>query len=328
MSIKTLTSLLFLGAAPSALAWGTLGHDTVALIAQKYLANDTVTYVQDILGVSTSTYLASVATWADSYRYTAAGKFSAPFHYIDAEDSPPSACNVDYDRDCGAGGCVVSAINNYTTRVQDTSLPATERLNALKFIVHFVGDIHQPLHDEAINIGGNTINVTFDGEDTNLHHIWDTNMPEKLIGGYSMSDAQTWASDLTGEIDNGSYSGEKAKWLSGIDLSDAVSSSMTWARDANSYVCSTVIPDGVDGVEGKELDGAYYDSSITVIELQVAKAGYRLAAWLNLIATGSTALKVKRDLRVAQLPNSYMPVRKGRGLSAAKMAREAFGHKC
>jgi len=54
---------------------------------------------------------------ADSYRYTTAGKFSAPFHYIDALDSPPSSCGVDYTRDCGTGGCVVSAINNYVSPI-------------------------------------------------------------------------------------------------------------------------------------------------------------------------------------------------------------------
>jgi hypothetical protein len=94
-------------------AWGTLGHDTVALIAQNFVSASTKTFCQGILANKSSTYLADVANWADTYRSTAAGKFSAPFHYIDAEDNPPSSCNVDYQRDCGAGGCVVSAIANY-----------------------------------------------------------------------------------------------------------------------------------------------------------------------------------------------------------------------
>ena len=55
----------------------------------------------------------SISSYADDYRYTTAGKFSAPYHFIDAEDNPPSACSVDLNRDCGAGGCVVSAIANY-----------------------------------------------------------------------------------------------------------------------------------------------------------------------------------------------------------------------
>lgn len=64
-----------------------------------------------------------------------------------------------------------SAIANYTQRVVSTTLSNTEVNYALRFLVHFVGDIHQPLHDEALEIGGNDIDVTFAGALTNLHHI-------------------------------------------------------------------------------------------------------------------------------------------------------------
>jgi hypothetical protein len=94
-------------------AWGELGHETIALIAQNFVSTTTKTFCQKILNDTSDTYLSSVASWADSYRYTAAGKFSAPYHFIDAEDNPPHTCNVDYQRDCGAAGCVVSAITNY-----------------------------------------------------------------------------------------------------------------------------------------------------------------------------------------------------------------------
>lgn len=100
---------------PAAHAWGSLGHMTVGYLAQLYLKDETVSWAQGILGSTNDSYLGDVATWADSYRYTSAGKFSAPFHFIDANDSPPSSCSVDYDRDCGSGGCVVSAILNYTS---------------------------------------------------------------------------------------------------------------------------------------------------------------------------------------------------------------------
>jgi hypothetical protein len=70
---------------------------------------------QAILHNTSSSYLAQVATWADSFRYTAAGRFSAPFHFIDAEDSPPTSCGVKYARDCGEKGCVVGAILNYVS---------------------------------------------------------------------------------------------------------------------------------------------------------------------------------------------------------------------
>lgn len=321
-----------LAAAPAVNAWGTLGHETVAFIAQNYVTDTTASWVQGIVGTSNSTYMASFATWADSYRYTSAGKFSEPFHFIDANDSPPSSCNVDYDRDCGSDNCVVSAISNYTERVTDGRLSQAHLFEAMKFIIHFLGDIHQPLHDEALEVGGNDIDVTFDGTSTNLHHIWDTNMPEKLVGGYELSDAQSWAGDLISDIDSGSYSSQKESWLDGMDASDAQGSAMGWASDANAYVCSVVMPNGQSSVEGQELDGAYYNSAIPTIELQIAKAGYRLAAWLNLLNDGSTGLSKRSAREIALEKRTPIPVLpatdRQRNWIDAQRARRAASHQC
>jgi hypothetical protein len=98
---------------PLAHAWGSLGHETVAYIATNFVSSSTKTHFQTILHNKTTSYLAGVATWADSFRYTAAGRFSAPFHFIDAQDTPPSSCNVKFTRDCGGSGCIVGAIQNY-----------------------------------------------------------------------------------------------------------------------------------------------------------------------------------------------------------------------
>ena len=192
-------------------------------------------------------------------------------HYIDAEDSPPSSCNVDYRRDCSAEGCIVSAVANYTSRVMDSSLPDIERNYALRFIVHFLGDIHQPLHDEAIAVGGNTINVTFDGEATNLHATWDTSIPEKLNGGEDESESKVWSANLIKALDKGIFKWEKATWLSGMTLDDSIDSAMIWARDSNAKVCSVVMPQGAEELEGMELGQAYYESAVDTVELQVAK---------------------------------------------------------
>ncbi|MCJ1445228.1 MAG: hypothetical protein MMC23_005733 [Stictis urceolatum] len=276
---------------PSVHAWGALGHDTVGYIATNFVSASTKKYCQDLLGDTSTDYLASVATWADSYRYTDAGEFSAPYHYIDANDHPPSTCGVDYDRDCGDGGCVVRAINNYTSIVQDEDKASALRVQALKFIVHFLGDIHQPLHDEALEVGGNDIDVTFAGDKTwNLHSVWDSAMLGKLAGTANLTNAKKLATTLTTEIKTGSYASLTKGWLADMDLDDPVTSAMAWATDANSYVCSTVIPDGVDAVENIDLADDYYTANIPVVEKLLAAAGYRLAAWLNLIATGSTGL--------------------------------------
>jgi hypothetical protein len=112
----TLTApALLLLSAHHAAAWGTLGHETVAFIAQNFVRDDAKVFFSSILNDSSTEYLAKVATWADSFRYTAAGNFSAPFHFIDAEDNPPISCGVKYARDCGAAGCIVGAIQNYVS---------------------------------------------------------------------------------------------------------------------------------------------------------------------------------------------------------------------
>jgi hypothetical protein len=107
------SAAVLLSSFPDVYGWGTLGHETVAFVASNFVLPTTKTYFQSILKNDTDLYLAGVATWADSFRYTAAGRFSKDFHFIDAEDSPPASCGVKYGRDCGEKGCVVGAILNY-----------------------------------------------------------------------------------------------------------------------------------------------------------------------------------------------------------------------
>ena len=115
-------------------------------------------------------------------------------------------------------------------------------------------------------------------------------MLEKLVGGYALSDAQDWAQNLTDEIQSGSYQSQASGWISGLDLSDAQGTALTFAQDANTFVCSYVLKGGESAVEGKDLGGDYYESAIPIFTQQIAKGGYRLAAWLNLIVTGSTGM--------------------------------------
>jgi hypothetical protein len=291
--MKTAAVVSLLAAFSTAWAWGQEGHATIAFIAQNFVSAATQTWAQGILDDTSSTYMASIASWADDFRSTTAGAFSAPFHFIDAQDNPPTSCNVNFARDCGAS-CVVSALANYTQRIQDGRFSATNINQALMFLVHFVGDIHQPLHDENLELGGNDISVTFNGTKTNLHAIWDTNMIEKLAGTQTLPHAQTLANTLTTAIKTGIYSSLKAGWVAGLttasinSTANVETTTTAWAAGATAFVCSTVMPNGVAAVENVDLSGAYYTKAIPVVEQLLATAGYRLAAWLNLIATGTT----------------------------------------
>ncbi|KAI2624208.1 nuclease S1 precursor [Hypoxylon sp. NC1633] len=287
-TVATAAAVLLSAAAlvPGAMAWGAMGHETVAYIASNYVSSATKSYFQDLLGDTSANYLATVSTWADSYRYTTAGAFSAPFHYIDANDNPPSSCGVSYSRDCGASGCVVSALQNYTTiltanRVSDANLQI-----AAKMVIHFVGDIGQPLHCEALELGGNDIDVDYDGDNTNLHAIWDSEIPESVSGGSSLSSAKAWSTKLISAIDSGAYKSQAASWVSGLSVgsSSAVQTTvLKWATESNAYVCSTVLKGGLTAVENTDLSGAYTTTAQPVVSLQIAKQGYRLAKFLDAI---------------------------------------------
>ncbi|KAJ9155466.1 Nuclease S1 [Pleurostoma richardsiae] len=292
-----------LAALPAARAWGGFGHITVAYIASNFVSDPTAAYFQTLLRNDTSDYLANVATWADSVRYTRWGRYTGVFHFIDAKDDPPHSCGVDLARDCKAEGCVVSAIHNYTSQLLPEAsgegggggfaLPEWQRAQAAKFVIHFVGDIHQPLHDEDVARGGNGIHALWGGVELNLHHIWDTRIPERAAGGVPrrkpFEAARRWADELTAEIRTGGFRAQSEAWLDGIDLADPTATALAWAREGNAYVCSTVLPEGPKAIVGQELGGDYYQKAAPVVEVQIARAGYRLAAWLDLIAANITS---------------------------------------
>lgn len=249
--------------------------------------------------------------------------YTGVFHFIDAKDSPPTSCTVDLDRDCKEEGCVVTAIQNYTTQVIDPTMPAWLRAQAAKFVIHFVGDIHQPLHDEDVARGGNGIHVLWQGSELNLHHVWDSSIAEKWVGGVRRKpfhEAKEWADKVTEKIKDGEYETESTAWLDGVDFANPIATALGWAREGNAYVCShgkfslillcfcfvffmswisgrclrwvvltgqTVFPEGPAAIAGQELAGDYYEKAAPVIELQVARAGYRLAAWLDLIVAAA-----------------------------------------
>jgi hypothetical protein len=257
------------------------------------------------------------------------------FHYIDAEDDPPTSCNIDYERDCHASeGCIVSAIANYTQRVQEPSvLPAQEVNYALRWLVHFLGDITQPLHVEAIAVGGNTINTTFDSAHWNLHSLWDTGIPNKIRGidTVNLTDAAAWAADLTTDIKTGKFKACAQTWVQGDDIADAKRSALAWARDSNLYVCSSVFPESIAAVSTADLGGSYFDQAAETVEIQIAKGGYRLAHWLDQLAAvqlNSTVYKrsMEPTFGVDLSGRDLLPA--PRELSLTKLARRAFGSLC
>ena len=165
-------------------AWGREGHRLTALVAEKYLTPETKAQIVELLGKET---LVGIAPWADEYR--ASHPETAPWHYVDI----PKGAKFDRSRDCPVSekdpkspwrDCVTDRILFFEGRLGDTSLAPAERAIALKFLVHFIGDIHQPFHAYGDDRGGNGISVTFLGSamcgtyKCNLHGVWDDSILE------------------------------------------------------------------------------------------------------------------------------------------------------
>jgi hypothetical protein len=161
--------------------------------------------------------------------------------------------------------------------------PSLIRKEALRYIIHFLGDINQPLHVENAYRGGNEIPVCFRHAcaRNNLHAVWDRDIPHKILGlssSPSQADqraaAKRWADSLYNAAD-GDPNSECA------DILDPATCSVAWAREANAFVCSYVMAPGLDWLKSNDLSLAYFDGAKPIVETQIARAGRRLAAWLN-----------------------------------------------
>ncbi|KAI5809215.1 S1/P1 nuclease [Pyronema omphalodes] len=299
--MKTTVILPLAFIASGANAWGTLGHQSVALLAQQYLLPGTIQSVQTLLNDTTTTYLGDIALWADSFRYTPEGSFSGGYHFVNGHDAPPpESCEIIYPEDCPPEGCVIKAIGNYTERLKDYTLPVDQRQQALKFVVHFIGDISQPLHTEAFGAGANNLTVWFQGYKTNLHAAWDTAIPNAMIGfppnaKIGNGDSLGWANNLAAAINAGKYKKLVWSWLkdhSVRSLKEEERAATVWAQESNEEVCDYAMVKGGNAYNGTEIGGAYYEGAKPIVEVSIAKAGIRLAAWLNLIFEGKTGFEV------------------------------------
>jgi nuclease S1 len=192
---------VLMSTAPPANAWGCKGHQTVALIAEKHLTPEARQLVQKLLGENpvdpklkrwcgnaTSDSMVDASTWPDDVRNE---RKNGSWHYIDI---PRGKHNGELDQYCGSEGCVMRAIEEQRAILKDKSADSMKRAEAIRYLIHFVGDLHQPLH--AINNadnGGNCVPVKYfrheplpntqhpEREDysPNLHQIWDTEIVER-----------------------------------------------------------------------------------------------------------------------------------------------------
>ena len=249
-------------AAPVALAWGPSGHRIVADLAQRQLSPAARAEVARLLAPEHDRTLADIATWADELRgdkaRQALWRSTRGLHYV---NFPRGDCHYVAPRDCRGGQCVVAAIGRYAAILGDRTRPDAERREALKFVVHFVGDVHQPLHaGYGDDRGGNRRQVRMGGKGSNLHKVWDSG----LLGTRHLR----WTAYAQRLADDGpvvlppDVPGEAAP--------------VQWAEES----CRIVRDDGVYPA-GRDIDAAYVKAERPIAERRLKEAGARLAALLN-----------------------------------------------
>lgn len=230
-------------------AFGTEGHRLVATIAEGQLSDRARWEVARLLSIEPGATLASVSTWADEARTPS----TAAWHYVNLPRD--AGCHYEAARDCPDGHCVVGAIERQRI-VLTSAVPDAERLKALKYIVHFVADVHQPLHAGfADDKGGNKYQVQAFGRGTNLHALWDTGLIQNWPGGPP----------------------ELQSLLSRIRApSPDVAAPAQWAEES----CRIAASDGFYPF-GHKIEGDYVQRMAPVLEERLASAGRRLSALLN-----------------------------------------------
>jgi hypothetical protein len=154
--------------------WGREGHRIIATVAEDHLNETTKVMIQSLIG---NNRLYSIASWADDIRKER--RDTAPWHYVNI----PLGNRYNASRDCPAPrSCVVEKIGEFMKILTDKKASREQRAEALKWVVHLVGDIHQPMHAAKEAEGGNGVHVRFLNSDRcgtydcNLHGVWDTSM--------------------------------------------------------------------------------------------------------------------------------------------------------
>ena len=232
------------------LAWGPNGHRVVGRIADRHLTKRATAEVKALLGQDT---LAEAGTWADDIRSDPSWSKAAVWHYVTIEDHETHESSKK-----NPGGDVIEAIGRFEKILRDKQAPKQQRIEALRFLVHFIADIHQPLHvGRGPDRGGNGISVMWFRDSSNLHAVWDSGIFETERLSFS---------EFADFLDEPSAS-EIDRWRStGV---------LAWAME--SFQARKAVYEIGDG----KLGYPYAYRHMPLVKLRLMQAGIRLSGLLN-----------------------------------------------
>lgn len=293
-------------------AWGCEGHQVVALLAEKHLAPHALAMAKKILAdgpvdPSLSRYckpgasdpLADASTWPDDIR--SQRPETSPWHYVDI---PLGTTRREVEKYCDPKeSCVTRAIKDQLAILRSSDTDPQKRADALRFLIHFVGDLHQPLHAVTNNDeGGNCVPVAFfdlrsqlrnpqsESYAPNLHGVWDTNILERATTGKT-------SEEVAAALDD-SFRKKIARWQKGSANVDG------WAWESYNLAAKKVYgelpvripvesPQAVKSCAddnhvsarilklNEHLEDPYQNMAVPIVRERLAQAGARLALLLN-----------------------------------------------
>ena len=243
---------------PPVWCWGPVGHRVTARFAEERLTPRALAAVRGLL--ERGVRIEDAATWADEQREV---RGSESWHYVNV---PLTAARYEPGF-CPSSGCVVSKIEEFTRVLRDPKAGLHQKRQALNFLLHFVADLHQPLHvGDNGDRGGNLLQVLFFDRGTNLHSVWDSKIMERHT-----DNKQVWLWDMTFLANPRMV----AEWSKGTPR-DWASESLAVAKAAYHLPGKQVLIR-----PGTKLGNEYYRFALPIVQRQLAKAGVRLAYTLN-----------------------------------------------
>ncbi|MFQ5451380.1 MAG: S1/P1 nuclease [Nitrospinaceae bacterium] len=250
--------LIFLLPLKEVWAWGPAGHRIVGNLADGHLSTAVRIKIRENFNIKT---LADVSNWADRVKDA---RSQRPWHYTNILESE---WTYDRRRDCPGDECVVEKIRFFGEELKKPKLSRKKRGEALKYLVHFIADVHQPLHlGNRRDRGGNRIRLFFRGQPTNLHSLWD--------GGL----LQLKGKNLV------QYARDLDRRIAPEDIRAWTQSTVTdWANESRKLALGHAYEAGWTPNGG--LNKEYIRKSREIMDERLSRAGIRLAQWINKLLT-------------------------------------------
>ncbi|KAG2291490.1 hypothetical protein Bca52824_038159 [Brassica carinata] len=247
---------------------------------ESYFEEKTLVAVKKILPAYANGELAAVCSWPDEIKRRPEWSWTYALHFV---NTPDNECNYEYSRDCHNDKCVTGAIFNYTSQLMfQFHYNLTE---ALMFVSHFMGDIHQPLHEGFVgDQGGNKIKLNWYEQETNLHRVWDNKIIESAQEKYYNSSLSVMIHSLQHKLKY-AWSNDVPSWESCPPHESACPN--PYASESIDLACKYAYKDAAPGTT---LGDDYFLSRLPIVEKRIAQGGIRLAATLNRIFSPKPSL--------------------------------------